>query len=94
MNIDDKLNGMLAERDESSRPVWVRAPRGGQTEFFTGLSRGKMYALEAAGLVRTASLKPRGAVRGVKLFCLQSLLSYVDSCVVPNSKEKEKDAAR
>lgn len=92
MNLDNKLNGMMAERDESSRPVWVRAPRGGNTEFFTGLSRGKMYALEAAGLVKTASLKPRGAVRGVKLFSLKSLLDYVESCVKPDAKAEESDA--
>jgi hypothetical protein len=91
-NIADKVSDMLAERDELSRPIWVRAPRGGTTEYFTSLSRGKMYALEAAGLVKTASLKPKGAVRGVKLFSLQSLLSYVESCVSTDCTGKESDA--
>ena len=88
-NITDKLKEMMADRDESSRPIWVRAPRGGSTEHYTGLSRGKMYELEAAGLIKTASLKPKGAIRGVKLFSLASLLTYVNSCVVPDSKRKE-----
>ena len=35
----------------------------GQTEFYSGLGRGKMYQLEKLGLVRAASLRPRVAVR-------------------------------
>ena len=62
-----------------SRPVWVRPPQPGKFEYFSGLSRGKMYQAEALGYVRSVSLKPPGAERGVKLFNLQSLLDYIDS---------------
>ena len=74
------MNKLLAERDAALLPIWVRAPRSGQTERFTGLSRGKLYQAEAMGLIKTASLKPTNAIRGVKLFNLQSLLRYVESC--------------
>ena len=80
MNTHKQDAPLPEERHSSGRPIWVRAPKGGQPEHYTGLSRGKLYALEAAGLVRTASLRPRGAVRGVKLFNLNSLLDYVESC--------------
>ena len=76
-----KAEQLRGERDSSHRPVWVRAPKSGQTEFFSGLSRGKLYQAEALGLIKTASLKPPGAIRGVKLFNLDSLLNYVESCV-------------
>lgn len=69
---------LLLERD-GNLPVWVRAPARG-LEPHTGLSRGRMYALYRDGLVRTASLRPKGAVRGVRLFNLKSLLDYINSC--------------
>ena len=78
--INKKVEQLLAERDEALRPVWVRAPRPGEVEFYSGLGRGKLYQAEAAGKIKTASLKPPGAVRGVKLFNLQSVLEYVESC--------------
>jgi hypothetical protein len=88
MNLNEALKNCVPVR--GARPIWVRAPKGGQTEHFTGLSRGKMYALEAAGLVKTASLKPPGAVRGVKLFSLKSLLGYVQSCTNQHKATKRR----
>ena len=79
-NIKNSVSQMLGERDETQLPVWVRPPKPGTVEHYTGLGKGKLYQLEKLGLVKTASLKPRGAVRGVKLFQLQSLLAYVESC--------------
>ena len=76
------------ERGAELRPIWVRAPLAGRTEFYSGLSRGKMYQAEALGLVKTASLKPPGATRGVKLFHLGSLLAFVERCATeaPSSR--------
>jgi hypothetical protein len=79
-NIEKEASQLLAQRDEKNRPVWVRGPKGGEVEHYSGLGRGKLYQLEKDGLIRTASLKPRGAVRGVKLFLLQGLLDYIDKC--------------
>lgn len=69
----------LLLESEEGLPVWVRAPARG-LEPHTGLSRGRLYALYRDGLVRTASLRPRGAVRGVRLFHLRSLLDYIAGC--------------
>ena len=78
--ITKKVEQMLAERDEALHPIWVRAPRSGQTEFYTGLGRGKLYQLASSGRLKTAVLKAPGTIRGVRLFNLKSLLHYVDSC--------------
>ena len=87
--IVEKTTQLRSERDTANRPIWVRSPKSGQTEYFSGLSKGKLYQLEQAGLVRTASLRPNGAVRGVKLFDLKSLLDYVDSCACPLPKQPQ-----
>ena len=92
MNIMDektkqKLALMLAETDENSiLPVWVRAPRAGEQEHYTGMSRGKLYQAEKGGYVKTASLKPPGAIRGVKLFNLKSLLDYIERNTSSNNQ--------
>lgn len=91
--IKKKLAQLLAERDEALRPVWVRAPKPGQVEHYSGLGRGKLYQVEALGYVKTASLKPPGAVRGVKLFNLASVLKYVESCVIIGEGEAPHDDA-
>jgi hypothetical protein len=94
MNYKDaqsKAQELLAERDEALRPVWVRAPKPGQVEHYSGLGRGKLYQVESLGYVKTASLKPPGAVRGVKLFNLASVLKYVESCVIIGEGETPHD---
>jgi hypothetical protein len=85
-NVEQKVGQMLGERDGALRPIWFRAPKSGQVEHFSGMAKGKLYQLESLGLIKTASLKPPGAIRGVKLFQLQSVLDYVESC----SKEPTK----
>jgi hypothetical protein len=79
--IRKRVEQMLTERDEALRPIWVRAPKPGAHDFFSGLGRGKLFQAAALGYVRTASLKPPGAARGVRLFDLRSILKYVESCV-------------
>ncbi|MCL4181177.1 MAG: hypothetical protein KJ072_25960 [Verrucomicrobia bacterium] len=88
-NIQQRVESLLAERDAAQQPVWVRAPRAGAVEHYSGLSRGKLYQIAALGRIKTASLKPPGAVRGVKLFQLRSLLDYVESCVCNTPSPKE-----
>lgn len=60
---------------------WIRLPAGRQREFHSGLSRAHIYALIKAGAVKSASLKPRGALRGVRVVHLRSLLDYVEQHV-------------
>jgi hypothetical protein len=88
---NEKVAALLAETDGEAMPVWVRAPRAGEPEHYTGLSRGKMYQAEKGGHVKTASLKPPGAIRGVKLFNLKSLLAYIErnASAINQSRESE-----
>ena len=70
---------ILAEK-HAGRPVWVRPPKVGQ-EFYSGLTRAKLYQLAAEGKIKTASLREPGALKGTRLFGLQSILDYLETCV-------------
>jgi len=48
-------------------PVWIRCPKNNQTEFYTGLSRAKMYELASAGKIRSVSIREPGQVKGTRL---------------------------
>lgn len=82
-----QLEALLGERDAASRPVWVRAPKDGAVEHYSGLGKGILYALEAEGVIKSACLKRPGAVRGVRLFQLQSILDYIASKATSHEKQ-------
>jgi hypothetical protein len=60
-------------------PVWVRAPKTGH-ERFTGLTRPKLYELAGKNLIRSASLREPGQLRGCRLFNLKSILDFIAGC--------------
>ena len=60
-------------------PVWVRAPMIGP-EHYTGFTRPKLYELAGAGHIRSVSIREPGAIKGTRLFHLQSMLDYIDRC--------------
>jgi hypothetical protein len=60
-------------------PVWVRAPIVG-VEHYSGFSRAKLYQLTSDGKIRSVSIREPGAVKGTRLFHLQSILDYVAKC--------------
>jgi hypothetical protein len=60
-------------------PVFVRSPKFG-TEYYSGLSRAKLYELAGKGHIRTHSLREPGQLKGTRLFHLQSILSYIGKC--------------
>jgi hypothetical protein len=69
-------------------PVWIRAsPRG--PEYYSGLSRAKLYELAGAGLIRTAVLRQPNGVKGVRLFHLGSILAYIERCEQAGRAEEE-----
>jgi hypothetical protein len=77
-----------AADDSSSTvvPEFIRLPKPGSRDPFTGLSRSFLYELilpsEANGFkppVRSVHLRKRGAVRGVRLIVLDSLIKYLHS---------------
>ena len=75
--LSPKVAELMAERD-GHLPVWIRAPKSGP-EHYCGLSRAKLYELTAAGRIRSISLREPGQVKGVRLFELASVLSYLES---------------
>jgi len=70
---------ILAEQ-HAGRPVWVRPPKVGQ-EFYSGLTRAKLYQLAAEGKIKTACLREPGALKGCRLFQLESILNFLEGCV-------------
>jgi hypothetical protein len=69
---------LVAERD-GNLPVWVRAPKYGH-EFFSGCSRAKLYEWAAKGFIRSVSIREPGRIKGVRLFHLASILSFIERC--------------
>jgi hypothetical protein len=70
-----RLETLLAER-QGSLPVWVRSPKSG-TEYFTGLSRSKLYEGAQRGHWRSVSIREPGQVKGTRLFHLGSILDFI-----------------
>ena len=66
---------------EGNFPVWVRSPKKG-LEFYTGLSRAKLYQGAADGHFRSVSIREPGQTKGTRLFHLGSILRYIESCEV------------
>lgn len=69
---------LLRDR-QGSLPVYIRSPKSG-TEFYTGLSRAKLYQLASAGKIRSVSIRQPGQTRGTRLFLLASIVSFLESC--------------
>ena len=79
---------LMAERD-GLLPVWVRAPRNGSTEFYTGQSRAMLYRWASEGKCRSVSIRQPGQVKGVRLFHLASILDYIAKCEAQAQEAKE-----
>ena len=75
------------------KPEWIRLPKAGENEFFTGLKRDLISALCASGSdgsspqVRSKIVRKDGARRHIRLVNLQSLLNYVEG--LPEGLEQE-----
>ena len=59
-------------------PAFVRLPRAGHREPYSGLSRTQLFALIKTGRVKSHSLKTPGATRGVRLIDAQSLRTAIE----------------
>ena len=60
-------------------PVWVRAPVTGP-EHYSGLTRAKLYQLDRERRIRSVSIQEPGQSRGCRLFHLESILRFIESC--------------
>ena len=61
-------------------PVWVRPPRNSLQEFYTGLSRAKLYELSSKGQIKSRSLREAGQRKATRVFNLKSVLDFIESC--------------
>jgi hypothetical protein len=66
----------LLQDQSAGLPVWIRPPKQG-VEFYSGLSRAKLYELGGKGKIETRSLRDPGAIKGTRLFLLQSVLDFI-----------------
>jgi hypothetical protein len=66
----------LLQDQASGLPVWIRPPKQG-VEFYSGLSRAKLYELGGKGKIQTRTLRDPGAIKGTRLFLLQSVLDFI-----------------
>ena len=69
----------LLQDQSAGLPVWIRPPKQG-VEFYTGLSRAKLYELGGKGKIQTRTLRDPGAIKGTRLFLLQSVLDFIAQC--------------
>ncbi len=68
----------LIGQRQGNLPIWIRAPKRGP-EYYTGLTRPKLYELAAKGRIRSVSIREPGTFRGTRLFHLQSILAFIES---------------
>jgi hypothetical protein len=76
----------LLNAQQNGKPEWIRAPRGGGVEFYTGLSRARLYQGAKDGEFRSVSIRKPGQSKGCRLWHLQSILDFIAKC--------EQDAAK
>ncbi len=75
---DSRVN--LSRAAESTTAAeWVRYPEA--VRIF-GISRSKLYELAGSGKIRTASLRDVGQTKATRLFEINSIRAYVESCVL------------
>jgi len=60
-------------------PAFVRLPRAGQREPFSGLTRTQLFNFIKTGRVKSHSLKMPGTTRGVRLIDCASLRAAIQS---------------
>jgi hypothetical protein len=75
-----------ALKSQSAKPEWLRLPAPGSRCPFTGLSRSTLNELTIGGPanggtppVKSAVLRKRGALRGIRLISYDSLMGYLES---------------
>ena len=79
---------------QGNLPIWIRAPKRGP-EYYTGLTRPKLYEFAAKGYICSVSIREPGQNRGTRLFHLQSILAFIEShCRPPKKAAVTKSAAK
>jgi hypothetical protein len=79
MQINSETARSLLADKKGNLPVWIRPPKTGP-DYWCGFGRSKLYELTAKGLIRSVSIRQPGQLKGVRLFELASILSYIERC--------------
>lgn len=61
------------------RPAFIRLPKAGQRDPFTGLSRTALFELLRKGKVKSISMKQPGNKRGIRLIDADSLVAAINA---------------
>jgi hypothetical protein len=77
----------LLNAQQNGKPEWIRAPRGGGVEFYTGLSRARLYQGAKDGEFRSVSIRKPGQSKGCRLWHLQSILNFIERCEQEAAKQ-------
>lgn len=84
----NQMELLLNAAPAATRVEFFRLPQPGKRDPLFGLSRGWYYKASAAGEIKMVSVRQRGALRGVRLVVLDSVLAYIK-----RSAEAVKDAS-
>lgn len=89
--VQDKVTALTAHN--TGRPEWVRLPKPGRRCIYTGLSRSTLNELaipcEANNFlppVKSAVIKKRGAMRGIRLVSYNSLMAHIETLCTTDEK--------
>ena len=87
---DKTLSATITAPSGQVLPLWLRMPPPGRCCSLTGLRRGLLYELARSGKIKTATIKRKSALRGVRLILTSSLLEYCNQCLdAPEDLEQE-----
>ncbi len=78
--VSAKVREILSDHQSNGLPVWIRPPRNGGVEFYSGISRSKLYELAGKGQIETRSIREPGQIKGTRLFLLSSVLDFIANC--------------
>jgi len=67
------------------QPCWLKVPAAVS---YSGLSRAKLYILLASGEIRSASVRIKGKVRGVRVIDRESIDEFLSSNLMGTSWSK------
>jgi hypothetical protein len=73
------LPGNAAASALQITPAFIRFPRPGQRDPFSGFSRSQMFEAVKSGRVKSYSIKKPGTSRGVRVIDCDSLRAYIES---------------
>ena len=73
------------------KPEWIRVTDAVRV---SGMSRSKIYELIKGGKIRSFSKRERGAIRGIRLIFLDSLLEHIEQMYLASSVLDTMEAPR